>query len=279
MKYCFVADVFVDEVLGGGELNNEVLINTFISRGIEIGKIKSNLVTIRFLKSNINTFFIIANFVTLSYEAKEFLQQHCTYVIYEHDHKYLRSRNPALYKDFKAPNEEIVNYNFYRNAMRVFCQSSFHKNIVYKNLEIDNIINLSGNLWEEGSLNIMKIISTKEKQDTCAIMNSPIPNKNTRTTVQYCDLKEWKYVLVASSNYQEFLSLLGNNRKLIFMPTTPETLSRLVVEARMMGMSVITNHLVGASYEPWFELKGKELISYVNEMRNSIPQMIMDGFG
>ena len=63
------------------------------------------------------------------------------------------------------------------------------------------------------------------------------------------------------------------------MPTTPETLSRLVVEARMMGMSVITNHLVGASYEPWFELKGKELISYVNEMRNSIPQMIMDGFG
>ena len=46
----------------------------------------------------------------------------------------------------------------------------------------------------------------------------------------------------------------------MFFPKTPETLSRVIVESRMMGMSVITNNLVGATKEDWYALKGEELI-------------------
>ena len=34
------------------------------------------------------------------------------YLIYEHDHKYLSSRNPADFDNFQAPKEEIINYDF-----------------------------------------------------------------------------------------------------------------------------------------------------------------------
>ena len=56
----------------------------------------------------------------------------------------------------------------------------------------------------------------------------------------------------------------------------PETLSRIVVEARMMGCSVITNELVGATSEEWFKLKGEELIDLMVEKRETIASILED---
>jgi hypothetical protein len=47
-----------------------------------------------------------------------------------------------------------------------------------------------------------------------------------------------------------------------------------VVEARMMGLSVITNNLVGATKEEWFSLKGIELINVMTEKRKQIPDLV-----
>ena len=63
---------------------------------------------------------------------------------------------------------------------------------------------------------------------------------------------------------------------MIFFPKTPETLSRIVVEARMMGMSVVTNNLVGATKEDWFSLKGAELIEVMKEKRESITSTVLE---
>ena len=271
----FIADFFADQVLGGGELNNEVFINHCVKLNYNIQKINSNKVSIDFIRSNSNCFFIVANFVGLKKECMDFLTEKCTYVIYEHDHKYLKSRDPAIYTDFLAPKEEIINYDFYKQAINVFCQSSFHQSIVEKNTGLSNVVNLSGNLWDDASLGVMRTISKKPKQDIYAIMNSPIPHKNTRECVEYCEIKGLRYILVSSSNYFEFLSSLGNNKKLLFLPKTPETLSRVVVEARMMGIAVTTNKLVGAAYEPWFALKGEEMIEEAFVMKKRIPELIL----
>ena len=61
---------------------------------------------------------------------------------------------------------------------------------------------------------------------------------------------------------------------MIFFPKTPETLSRICVEARMMGMSVITNKNVGASYEDWFVLKGKDMIDFMKNKKFEISNTI-----
>ena len=44
MKIIFIADFFTDQVLGGGELNNEELIGLLAQDGHEVKKINSNLV-------------------------------------------------------------------------------------------------------------------------------------------------------------------------------------------------------------------------------------------
>lgn len=232
-------------------------------------------VDIIFLKKNIDCFYIISNFVGLSEESKDFLALNCKYVIYEHDHKYLLNRNPAIFNNFKAPESEIINKNFYKLARKVLCQSSFHEEIIYKNLCIDNLLNLSGNLWSLESLKALSNLSSKHKEDRYSIMKSDNWHKNTIESKIYCEKKGYNYDLICSKNYLDFLSLLSNNRRFLFLPKTPETLSRVVVEAKMMNVAVTTNRNVGATYEEWYIKQGLELVNYMLDKRKQILNIIM----
>lgn len=275
-KYVIIADFFANEILGGGELNNEELYKLLKSE-YEVTKIKSAQVTPEFL-INTTANFIVANFIELSEASKRILEKEKRYIIYEHDHKYVRTRNPAEYPDYIAPPEEIINYDFYKNAVAVVCQSSFHESIVKKNLKLDNITNVGGNLWSLESLDLMAEITQKEKVDKCAIMVSPNWHKSTQQAVQFCKAKEIDVDLIYSCDYNEFLERLGHNKKFIFLPKTPETLSRIVVEARMMGLGIIANNNIGATKEEWFSLKGPDLIKVMREKRQEITTKIINIF-
>ena len=155
------------------------------------------------------------------------------------------------------------------------CQSQFHLEIVKMNTNLNNLVNLSGNLWSESSLEFMKSLAKKPKSERYSIMQSNISHKNTREAVMYCEHKKIPYSLVSSQNYETFLDQLSKNNTLIFLPKTPETLSRVVVEARMMGMSVVVNKMIGATREPWYQLKGLELIEHMYSKRATIKNMVL----
>lgn len=279
MNICLIDDFFIEDgLLGGGELNNNELVLLLKQNGNEVSKINSHKVTVEYLKNNKDLNFIISNFIRLGNDCIDYLTSNLNYVIYEHDHKYLAERNPAFYEDFKAPKDKIINFNFYNNAKNIFCQSEFHSSIVRKNLELDNIISLGGNLWSLEILQIIEEISKKEKNDICSIMDSKILHKNTHGAISYCANKGLKYDLISSDDYITFLNRIGKNKKLVFFPQTPETLSRIVVESRMMGMSIITNDMVGATKEKWFPSKGAELINIIKQKRSTIPEIIEMSF-
>ena len=278
MRIIFVADFFANQILGGGELNNQVFVHRIRERGFDVEEINSHLVTISFLKNHQDACFVIANFVNLKPVSLAYLQKHCRYVIYEHDHKYVEGRNPAHYPDFLIPREEIINYDFYKDAINVFCQSSFHKDIVEKNLLLSNIINLSGNLWSDDDLAVIEALESKDKEDRAIILHSQIPHKNTAGAIEFCKRKNIDFMLAESASYYQFLELIAANSRLVFLPKSPETLSRIVVEARMLGLSVITNNNVGAKYEDWINLKGVDLIEYVRGMRTRIVDTVLESF-
>lgn len=277
MNFIFVADFFANEILGGGEINNEVLADCLRRRGHSVSEKKCVHFTEDDVNNNKDACFIISNFIQLSEGAKTALKN-TRYIIYEHDHKYLRRRNPAMFSNYKAPKSEIVNRDFYANALGVFCQSKFHCQILQKNLFLDNIKNLGGNLWSDESLEVMTILLQNEKQDKFSVMKSNIAHKNTAGAVRYCERNDAPYELVSSNNYHDFLSQLSRNNKFVFLPQTPETLSRVVVEARMLGVEVHTNNRVGAASEPWFPLKGFELIERMKQRREEITMAVEDTF-
>ena len=277
MKFIFIADFFADEILGGGEINNEELAMSLRKKDHSVLEVKSSHTTAEYIADNADCCFVVSNFVHLTEDAKDALTR-CRYIIYEHDHKYLRNRNPAVFPNFQAPESEIVNREFYRNALGVFCQSSFHAEIVRKNLHLDNIKNLSGNIWSDDTLNYLEELSKNPKGKGFSIMNSQIDHKNTIGAIRYCESQNYPYQLISSGNYHDFLKQLAENDKFVFLPQTPETLSRVAVEARMLGVEVHTNMRVGASYENWFELKGEKLIKYMRSRRAAIVDAVEQVF-
>ena len=277
-KIFYISDFFVEHIIGGGELNDHELINMFLEEKTDVIKLQSHMVTKDILKKNKNSNFIISNFANLNHNCKLWLQENAKYVIYEHDHKYVKTRNPANYKNFKAPDKDIVNYYFYRNALSVFVQSSFHEEIMQKNLSLSNVVNISGNLWSLKTLDLLEAFSKTEKNLACSVLNSNTPHKNTDGAIKFCEKKKLKYKKIASSNYVDFLKQLSQNEYFVFLPKTPETLSRILVEARMMGVSIYANNLVGACKEPWFKLKGQELIDFMREKRIEIFSNVKKSF-
>jgi hypothetical protein len=273
----FIADFFADQILGGGELNNKELVELLANTGHDVKRINSHFVTREIIEGQKDSHFIVANFMNMPRECVAFLYDK-KYIIYEHDHKYLINRNPALFKDFVAPRDQLINVGFYKKAKAVICQSQFHMDIIKGNLGFDNLISVGGNLWSEESLDLMADFAGAPKTDTCAILDSEIEHKNTREAVMYCEHKKLDYKLVKSDNYSDFLKLLGNHKTLVFLPKTPETLSRVAVEARMMGMSVIANKMIGATREPWFSQKGLELIETMRGKRKEIKDTVIGVF-
>ena len=278
MRIIFVADFFAEQVLGGGELNNEELITILKTQEHEIAKINSSQVTAELIRNNKDCKFIIANFAHLHPQViPEFYD--LEYIIYEHDHKYLSTRNPGVFPDFKAPPEHIVNLEFYQRANAVLCQSKFHVDIAHMNTELGNLVNLGGNIWDLETLEFLKTMSEVEKNDTYAIMDSTISHKNTGGAIKYCKHKNYKYNLIASQSYKEFITMMSRSKSLVFIPQTPETLSRVVVEARMMNMGVVTNKMIGAASEPWYRLKGHELIDIMIQKRTDITNTVLENLG
>ena len=270
----YISDFFLSDLIGGGELNDHELCKELESRNVQVKKIRSHkLMANQITKKN---FYIISNFINLNEKAKDKLKHDCNYVIYEHDHKYLTTRNPAIYNNYKAPKEHLINVGFYKSAKAVFCQSSFHEKIVNCNLSLSNTFNVSGNLWSKESLEIMEGLGKNEKKSRYSILNSRIGHKNTSETLNYCVAKGLEYELISSGNYYEFLSMFSKKIKFIFLPKTPETLSRVVVEAKMMNVGIVTNKRVGASFEPWFNMKGEDLILFMENKRQELVQKILE---
>ena len=274
-KIVFIADFFAEHGSAGAELNNEEFILLLRDRGLEVLKVQSHLVEAEHIENNEDKIFIVSNFVNLHPDHKKTISR-LTYAIYEHDHKYLKSRDPGPYSDYKAPPGQIINRDFYEKARAVFCQSLFHLKIIKQNLQVDNLVNLSGNLWSLESLNLLEEIGKLEKENSHAIVNSGHMHKNVAAAVKYCESSNMEYNIINSTSYHDFLSQLGKHKGLVFFPKTPETLSRIVVEARMMGMSTKTTKNVGAIYEEWFDKKGPDLINVMRQKRHDIPETVLE---
>jgi len=271
-KIVFISDYFLDEIIGGAELCNEALMQNYLNINFQVQKIKSINVNLEFLSNKKEYFFIIANYMQLSESVKNTLsQQNYKYVIYEHDHKYLKCNNPALFKNYLANEEQIQNLYFCKKAIAVLCQSKLHAQIMFKNTLLKNIINLSGNIWSKEHLNILKnnIKSEDKKTIDNVIYNSKNQNKGTIQTIEYCRKNNIEFSFLENSNYENFINQLSNCKKLIFFPTWIETFNRLAIEAKILNCKIKTNNYLGCASEGLLNFNGIELLEKIeNQMKN-----------
>ena len=272
-----VTDFYFSETRGGAEINAESLVDRFIQHGYNISKMKSSDVTVGFLQNHTKNLFIFSNFIFLNEECKKYAVDNLKYFIYEQDHKYIKSRNPIGYPNFIAPKEEVINTEFYNGAIRVMFLTKLSMDIFEANTGLKNTLNLHSSVWRQDELAYLRQLCNNKKDKDLAILNSPNPIKRTYDCVKYCKDNNLNYELIADGNFKNFLFKMSKFKKLLFLTGHVETCARIVVEAKMLNLSVIIQKkVIGAASEKWFELSGDTLIDEMEKISYNMPLRIME---
>jgi hypothetical protein len=260
MSCLFLSDLYSDQINGGAENNDAVLIQYLRDKGVELECRSTNNITPD--EISLHNCTILSNFILLSEQTKVHLINNCRYVIYEHDHKYVNSRDPSKFIDFKAPAEHIINGDLYANARQVVVLSTICKSVMEKNLGNKNVHSIGTSLWSAKKFKFIEQLSrSARKTKDLAILNSPNPTKGTAAAIEFCKINGITPDLIGSPDQYEFLQILSEYRTLLFIPQVLETFCRLVVEARMLNCNVQTKkNLIGFMSEPYSSQSGLELL-------------------
>ena len=271
MKIVFLADFFKQDLLGGAESNDSVLIDHLLSEGHNVTKVRCADFTNSYLEKKY--FFIISNFTSLAPAHRDALMSE-RYVIYEHDHKYLKSRDPGVYKDFVAPPDQIINKDFYANAEAVVVLSKVCKEVIEKNLHINNVYSIGCSLWSDDKLDFISRTIPESKNEKYAIINSSNPIKSTPEAEAFCKKNNLPYDLIGPADEETLLKELAKYEALVFFPKVLETFSRISIEAKMLNCKLLTKpKLLGAASETIFELSGQPLIDKIRERKDKALQL------
>jgi hypothetical protein len=278
----FVSDYFSNEMRRGAEVCNDALL-FYLDNPTTIESHKLNHV-------NSTSFYIITNFVQLSEPVKNQLIRYKNYLIYEHDHKYISTRNPFLLPTGQenptgiVSPEYLINQDFYKNATIVICQTQWHEEQLNKN-GITNTTNIHGSFYLEEDLDLIEsciVQPTKRILSKYAFFNDAEfiimadgrtmyqgnNIKNKKASLKYCLDNNLSYMPIPRLNNKiNFWKTIAKYQYFVFFPDIPETCSRLLIETKMLDINVITNKNSGAAHEDWFKLNGRNLI---NEFRNKI---------
>ena len=175
----FIADLYESDLAGGAEIVNEQVIGLLSRDGYNVSKLYARLVTVDLIQSIKTKPIILGNFITLREDVKyELTKGGYNYLIYEHDHKYVYDRNPAVFPNFKIPPNALVNVDLYKKATRVFCQSRQHQDIIKMNLDLDNTVNLGSSLWSSEFFDtVSEIDITKTKKAAIVKATSHVKNQ------------------------------------------------------------------------------------------------------
>ena len=271
----YVADYFINEVVGGAELHGEEIIKGLRSLFYEVSLCKSQDITPELIIQKKDHFWLISNFMMLSEVSKNFfIQNKILYAIIENDHKYCKSNNPMLYLNLLIPEDQIQNKDFYKNAKAVFCQSRLHCETVQKNLILKNIVNLGCNLWSNETVSLLRQHIGRPKTRKFGIMQTNNKNKGMLEAIKYCNQNSINADLIPFTSQEEFIKELSKTETLVFFPTWMETFCRVAVEARILGCKLLTNKCLGCSSEPFFKLKGEDLLNSIESKKNEVLEKI-----
>ena len=284
-KIFFVSDFFFHENprhSGGAEKYNHALIFELFNEKYNDFKnymfitMTCPKLTPEMVDKNRSYTFFISNFMTLSDETKNTLMnKKVDYIIIEHDHKYLKSNNPALYNKYVSNEEGIQNVDFYKKARAVLCQTDFAANILYKNIELKNLISLSGNVWSEKEINFLHetLLASKppeERDCKWGVLRSTNLNKGVPETINYCNSENIPYSFISHPTFEGFVQKISNCQGVILFPRWIETFNRFLIEARALNCKIMTNKRSGCVQDGWMEYKGESMIEKMRSSKKEI---------
>jgi len=257
----FVADLFVEDYVGGAELTSEALIK---SSPFRVHKIHSKDVRIEHLSNAHDKFWIFGNFAQLDPNLIPSIVANINYSILEYDYKYCKWRSPQKHElaenkpcdDAESIQGKMISAFMY-GAKSLWWMSEAqmdHYHALYPFLaEKPNTV-LSSVFDDDFFVSVKLLRQSQVQADRKGwiVLGSNSWVKGADDAEAYCKTNNLDYEVVWNMPYADVLKKLSSAEGFVYLPKGWDTCPRMVIEAKLLGCKLVTNDNVQHSKEIWF---------------------------
>ena len=266
----FVADLFVEDYVGGAELTSEALIK---ESPYKIQKLHSSKVNLATLDQGKEKFWIFGNFSQLNPELLPSIVANLKYSVLEYDYKYCKFRSPEKHQAATRTScdchENITGKivsAFYYGSKCMWWMSEAQKQRYLSKFpflaEKDNIV-LSSVFSKEtlGYISHLKQKSSSIDRKGWIVLGSDSWVKGANEAKNWCEENKKQYEVLWNLSYEKLLEKLSTSEGFVYLPSGADTCPRMVIEAKLLGCKLHLNDNVQHKNEEWFATDDIQSIS------------------
>jgi glycosyltransferase involved in cell wall biosynthesis len=265
----FVADLFVEDYVGGAELTSQALID---ASPFKVFKLKSRDVTIELLQQGNNKFWVFGNFCELNPQLIPSIVANLRYSVLEYDYKFCRFRSPEKHLQTSGTPCDCASQQsgktisaFYYSSMGMWWMSEAQREryvTSFPFLQEKNSCVLSS-VFSQQTLETLRQLrkeSDLTERKGWIVLGSQSWIKGFDDAEKWCKDNGKTYEVVWNVPYDQVIMKLAAAEGFVYLPKGGDTCPRMVIEAKLLGCKLHLNENVQHKDESWFKTNDLKLI-------------------
>lgn len=281
----FVADLFVEDYVGGAELTSEALIE---ESPFTVQKIRCKDLNVATLSQGVDKFWIFGNFSQMDAGLIPTIVANLKYAVLEYDYKYCKLRSPEKHRELLGEDCDCHNQingklisSFYYGASSLWWMSEAQKERYLRLFPFlsdkDNVVLSS--VFTKNTLGTIRwlrehVAKTSVERKGWVVLGSQSWVKGFEQAKKWCEDEKKDYEIVWNLPYEEVLAKLSQAEGFVYLPSGGDTCPRMVIEAKLLGCSLHLNDNVQHAKESWFDTTDLES---VHDYLYSAPSLFWTG--
>ena len=264
-RIVFVADLFVDDYVGGAELTTQALID---SSQLKVQRIRSRELTLELMEKLQDRFWIFGNFSQMKMDLIPTIVANLNYSVLEYDYKYCKYRSPQKHElaeghqcDCHEQMHGKLISAFYYGAKYLWWMSEkqmdhYHKLFPFLSERSNTVLS---SVFDDRFFLSLKILRKKwggeensQNRKRWVVLGSDSWVKGYEAAIEHCKAQMLDYDVVWNMPYDLMLEKLAQSAGLVYLPAGWDTCPRLVIEAKLLGCKLVLNDNVQHKDEEWF---------------------------
>jgi len=267
----FVADMFVEDYVGGAELTIQSLIDS--AKDINVQKIKSSDVSMSMLKEGNQKHWVFGNFSNLPPSLIPSIIGNLSYSIIECDYKFCQFRSIEKHK-FETGKDcdcheqlhgKMISAFFHGSKTLWWMSEAQEKRYLerFPFLQKNDSVVLSSVFDDDFFAFVNSMENKKKERKGWIVLGSNSWIKGYEQAEEYCKSNGLEYEVVWGLPYGALLDKLAHAEGFVYLPQGGDTCPRMVIEAKALGCELVLNEHVQHANEEWFAGSKEDMLAYL----------------
>lgn len=267
----FVADMFVEDYVGGAELTIQALIDS--AKDITVQKIRASELSMSMLKAGSDKHWVFGNFSSLNPSLIPSIIGNLSYSIIECDYKFCQYRSVEKHKQETGSecdcHEQIhgkMISAFFHGSKSIWWMSEDQEKRYLERfpfLRKNDSVVLSSVFDDEFFAFVSSMKNQPVERKGWIVLGSNSWIKGFEDAENYCKENNLEYEVVWGLPYNELLLKLASAEGFVYLPRGGDTCPRMVIEAKALGCELVLNEHVQHAEEEWFTGDQEDMLAYL----------------